>query len=186
MQGARCETRSRDPRITTWSEGRCSTAEPPRCLHSCFLEWLCYLSLWAEKAFYLFVCLFEREDEQSVGKGRSRLTTKWGAQFGPWCQDPEILTWAEGRRLTVWATQVPSESFLMLRPGVPRAPKCSGISRKTACIPGRWSTRCRSGLQSQDQSNHPPSSRIRLPLGEKSVRKIGNTKDQDGDSMLWT
>ena len=30
MQGARCRTRSQDPRITPWAKGRCSTAEPPR------------------------------------------------------------------------------------------------------------------------------------------------------------
>ena len=28
--GARCGTRSQDPEITPWAEGRCSTAEPPR------------------------------------------------------------------------------------------------------------------------------------------------------------
>ena len=27
--GARCGTRSRDPGVTPWAEGRCSTAEPP-------------------------------------------------------------------------------------------------------------------------------------------------------------
>ena len=30
MQGARCGTRSPDPRITPWAKGRCSTTEPPR------------------------------------------------------------------------------------------------------------------------------------------------------------
>ena len=30
MQGARRGTRSRDPGVTPWAEGRCSTAEPPR------------------------------------------------------------------------------------------------------------------------------------------------------------
>ena len=28
-QGARCGARSRDPGVTPWAEGRCSTAEPP-------------------------------------------------------------------------------------------------------------------------------------------------------------
>ena len=30
MPGAWCGTRYRDPRITPWAQGRCSTAEPPR------------------------------------------------------------------------------------------------------------------------------------------------------------
>ena len=30
MQGARRGTRSQDPGVTPWAEGRCSTAEPPR------------------------------------------------------------------------------------------------------------------------------------------------------------
>ena len=30
LQGARCGTRSRDPGITPWAEGRHSTTEPPR------------------------------------------------------------------------------------------------------------------------------------------------------------
>ena len=30
MWGARCGTRSQDPGITSWAEGRRSTAEPPR------------------------------------------------------------------------------------------------------------------------------------------------------------
>ena len=31
MQGARCGIRSRNPGITAWAKGRCSTTEPPRC-----------------------------------------------------------------------------------------------------------------------------------------------------------
>ena len=30
-----------------------------------------------------------------------------GAQYGAWSQDPEIMTWAKGRCLTDWGTQVP-------------------------------------------------------------------------------
>ena len=30
LQGARCRTRSQDPGVTPWAEGRRSTAEPPR------------------------------------------------------------------------------------------------------------------------------------------------------------
>ena len=31
LQAAQCGTGSRNSRITPWGEGRCSTAEPPRC-----------------------------------------------------------------------------------------------------------------------------------------------------------
>ena len=33
MQGARCGTRSQDPEIMPWAEGRCSTTEPPGAPH---------------------------------------------------------------------------------------------------------------------------------------------------------
>ena len=31
MQGAGCGTQSRDPGVTAWAGGRCSTTEPPKC-----------------------------------------------------------------------------------------------------------------------------------------------------------
>ena len=33
LRGAQCGTRSRDPGVTPWAKGRCSTAEPPGCPH---------------------------------------------------------------------------------------------------------------------------------------------------------
>ena len=50
MQGAQCGTQSWDPRIKLWSEGRHSTAEPPR-HHS----------------------IFYTQRHRNIGKGRSRL-----------------------------------------------------------------------------------------------------------------
>ena len=72
--------------------------------------------------FYFFLLFFiylreraherecERERVQAVGRGKGR-TTKQGAQWRAWSQDPGIMTWAESRRLTDWATQAPSFSF---------------------------------------------------------------------------
>ena len=58
----------------------------------------------------MFMSLRERERECKQahrGRGRRRLPTEQGASFGAWSQDPGISTWAEGRRLTDWATQAP-------------------------------------------------------------------------------
>ena len=38
MQGARRRTRSRDPGVTAWAEGRCLTPEPPRLPEACDLN----------------------------------------------------------------------------------------------------------------------------------------------------
>ena len=44
----------------------------------------------------------------STGRGRSILPTEQGARCKAPSQDPRIITWAEGRCLTNWATQVPT------------------------------------------------------------------------------
>ena len=41
------------------------------------------------------------------GRERSRPSSEQGAQFRAQSQDPEIMTWAEGRNLTEWATSHP-------------------------------------------------------------------------------
>ena len=51
----------------------------------------------------LFVYLRAR----TWGRGRSRLPVEQRTGLGTRSQDPEIMTWAEGRYLTNWATQVP-------------------------------------------------------------------------------
>lgn len=61
-----------------------------------------------------FIYLREREREREStsrqrgwGRVRSRPPTEQGDRF-PWdLKDPDILTWAEVKRLTDWATQVP-------------------------------------------------------------------------------
>ena len=47
-------------------------------------------------------------------RGRIRLPTDQGAPCGAWSQDPEIMTWAEGRHFTDWATQ--ETPFFFFRP----------------------------------------------------------------------
>ena len=59
------------------------------------------------------ICLRERESMssgQGRGRGRSRLLAEQGAWCRAWSQDPEIMTWAEGRCLPDWATHVPPDS----------------------------------------------------------------------------
>lgn len=70
---------------------------------------------WSKDNFLKdFYYLFERESEpereawaRRRGRGRSRLPTEEGAPCRTRSWDPGIMTWAEGRRLTDWATQVP-------------------------------------------------------------------------------
>ena len=46
-------------------------------------------------------------------RGRSRLLTEQGAWLRVPSQIPGIMTWAKGRHLTDWATQVPIESVFL-------------------------------------------------------------------------
>ena len=58
--------------------------------------------------FYLFICQREwaqADREAGRGRGRSKLPAEQGARCGTRSQDPGIMTWAEGSRLTNWATQ---------------------------------------------------------------------------------
>ena len=60
----------------------------------------------------LFIWETEREQERASaqpeegteGEAESPLSRELGG--GAWSQDPGIMTWAKGRHLTTWATQV--------------------------------------------------------------------------------
>ena len=54
----------------------------------------------------LFIYLIERKSLSQEEEQREKQTPCWaGAYHGAWSQDPGFMTWAEGRRLTNWATQ---------------------------------------------------------------------------------
>ena len=65
--------------------------------------------------FFLKILLFDTDRENtsrgSIRQGeREKQAASWaGSPIGTWSQDPEIMIWAEGRRLTNWATQEPQE-----------------------------------------------------------------------------
>ena len=61
---------------------------------------------------YRFIYLMGRGGAADRGRGGSRLPTEQGARFGAQSQDPRITTWADGRRLTKWATQATRLSWL--------------------------------------------------------------------------
>ena len=64
-----------------------------------------------------FMYLLEKErayTQAGRGRGRSRLPTEQGAWCGAQSQGPGIMTWAERRRLTNWATQTPSDHHFLL------------------------------------------------------------------------
>ena len=63
------------------------------------------------RRIYVFIYLRQRAEvrRKVKGRGRNRLLAHQGAQIGVWSQDPGILTWAQGRHFTYWATQVPQK-----------------------------------------------------------------------------
>ena len=78
-------------------------------------------SFFKKYFFYLFIWEREKEREskhtqagEGGGKGRSRLPTEQGAQCRAQYQDPEIMTWAEGRSLANWASEVPFSLLFIL------------------------------------------------------------------------
>ena len=77
-----------------------------------FLQWtdvtLIRKKSWKLVFFFKdLIYLFEREGEHK-SRGREKQIFCWvGSQMQAWSQDPEIMTWAEDRCLTNWATQAP-------------------------------------------------------------------------------
>ena len=99
-----------------------------------FTSWLCHFQeceqvmssfvflffIFLKIFIYLFICQRERERASTgrqSGRGRSRLPAEQGARCGTRSQDAGIMTWAEGSRLTNWATQESLYSwYYYLRP----------------------------------------------------------------------
>ena len=71
--------------------------------------WDPVLLLWFVVCFYLgFLFIWERRrdsdrEHKLRRRGRSRLPTEQGAWCGAPFQDPGIMTWAKGKRLTNWS-----------------------------------------------------------------------------------
>ena len=87
--------------------------------------------------FFFFKILFIREREnmsRGSGRRRSRLNrepSEYGAWYGIWSQNPRVMTWAKGRHLTNWATQVPlSESISWISLRIKHFFKSIGIKQK--------------------------------------------------------
>ena len=70
--------------------------------------------------FLKLLFISERDREHELGKGsgrgrgRSRLPTEQGAWREAWSWDPGIMTQAEGRCPTDWATQAPCLLFFLM------------------------------------------------------------------------
>ena len=68
-----------------------------------------------------FIYLFDREKEQKheqvgrvAGRGRSRCPNEQRARCRDRSQNPEIMTWAKGRCLTDWDTQIPPSIYFLI------------------------------------------------------------------------
>jgi len=68
--------------------------------------------------FFKILCIYLRERVHAHAherggregqKERDKQTPRW---VWTWSQDPEVMTWAEGRRLTDWATQAHQKTLL--------------------------------------------------------------------------
>ena len=98
----------------------------------------CYLFIWWKES---------TSRESSRGRGRTRLPEQ-GVKLGAQSQDPEIMTWAEGRCLTDWATQVPLPRVFKLPIAVwklthPIAPQRSFLFY-SVLVPGQYLVICTS------------------------------------------
>ena len=67
---------------------------------------------------FIYLSIYERErawvgGEEKGRRVRGRIFNEQGAWCGAWSQDPEIMTLAEGRRLTDWAPRDPCERSLI-------------------------------------------------------------------------
>ena len=75
-----------------------------------------YLGLLFLRFLFLFIWQREREREREHKQGEEerekQAPFEQGVQCGAQSQDPEIMTWSEGRHLTDWATQVPLKFFV--------------------------------------------------------------------------
>ena len=72
--------------------------------------------------------------EPGRGRGRNRLPMDQGALHrSSSSQDPEIMTWAKGRHLTDWATQVPQLQCLKRLPLSAKLPGTDQLKENLNC-----------------------------------------------------
>ena len=105
MQGAQCGTRSQDPRIMTWAEGRYSIAELPRQPLNIQLLKKIFLN------FYLFMIVTHRERERQRHRQREKRLHAPGARRGIRSRVSRIAPWAKGRRQTAAPPRDPYAYF---------------------------------------------------------------------------
>ena len=76
-----------------------------------------HIKILFKTAFYFFKDFIWERKSMSRGRDRrrSRLPAEHGPPCGAWSHDPDILTWAQGRCLTDWITQVPLHLFFFGR-----------------------------------------------------------------------
>ena len=82
------------------------------CLQPVF-PFIAQVSLYRQLFFFLKIFIYLRHSKRErvrgghTGRGRSRLPAEQGASHTAGSQNLEIMTWAKGRCLTDWATEVP-------------------------------------------------------------------------------
>ena len=80
-------------------------------IHPCYRRWVAIVILFFTDFIY-FDRVWARERAQAGGaaerEGKVGSSLNREPHEGTQCQDPKIMTWAEGRCLTDWATQAPS------------------------------------------------------------------------------
>ena len=79
----------------------------------CSSYWVVFNFFNKDFSYYLEGELERDSTREHRGRRRRRLITEQGTWCGTQSQDPKTMTWAEGRRLTSWATQtIPVDWFL--------------------------------------------------------------------------
>ena len=126
-------------RISPWMLGWCGDSWQQRCTLTLRLGIKAHAAYCYEWGFFnvFFLFLRERQTEHELGRVREREDTESEASSRLWVvstepdiglepTDHEIMTWAEVRCLTNWATQVPRYEWVFHKCLYRRFPKLGG------------------------------------------------------------
>ena len=90
-----------------WKPSRTTEDRTYRPKHILIVSWLGLLFVFPQKhSFFMILFIYLRERE-SISKGSDRASSQASSPMQGLIPGPTIMTWAKGRCLTHWATQVP-------------------------------------------------------------------------------
>jgi len=97
---------------------------------------LCHIFFFFLKILFIYLRETEWETENMRGRrvrGRGGLPAEQGARCGTRSRDSGIVTWAEGSRLTNWATQAPQKIVSLSSGFLGRIPSVGVLKSRRRC-----------------------------------------------------